>query len=142
LIHYAGKVKYTAKDWIIKNKDTVYEDLIKCMQTSEKDLIKALYPKNEKIIDSGKLINTISKQFSKDTSSLMGRLKGKNQHYIRCMKPNHSSKPDDLVEKVVLEQVKYLGLQEGVNIKKEGYYTSFEFDKFLEKYKVCSKKTW
>jgi myosin I len=140
--HYASRVTYDTTDWMSKNKDTVYEDLIKCMQSTECDLVKALYPKNEKIVDSGKLLVTISKQFAKDTGNLMGRLKGKNQCYIRCMKPNHSSKPDEVIEKVISEQVKYLGLEEGVNIKKEGFYASFEYEKFMEKYKVISKKTF
>jgi myosin heavy subunit len=140
--HFAGKVDYNVEGWIDKNNDTVYEDLVKCLQTTDSDLVQALYPKSEKIAESGKLQKTTSKQFQLDVANLVGKLKGREQHYIRCIKPNHEKKPESFKDDVVLDQIKYLGLDENVRIRKAGYFFKMPYEKFVERYKLCSKKTW
>jgi myosin-1 len=140
--HFAGKVPYYCEGWIEKNNDTVYEDLIKMMQSSESLHVQALYPKGEKIQESGKLQKTTSMKFQQDVATLTGKIKGREQHYIRCLKPNHEKKAELFKFDQVKDQVKYLGITENVAIAKAGFFFKMPYEKFVEKYKLCGKKTF
>lgn len=142
LKHFASKVTYDVEGWVEKNKDTFYEDLIKCMQKSNNDLVKSLFPENEIIINKGKLHQTTSQKFREEVNSLLVKLKHKRQHFVKCIKPNHEKKPQDFVDDIVLDQVRYLGLCETVQVRKAGFYFKMPYDKFLNRYKLCSNKTW
>lgn len=140
--HYADVVNYYVEDWVEKNNDTVYDDIIKCMQRATSDLMKALYPAGEKMAEQGKLQKTVAKSFQGDVGNLVGKLKGRQQHYIRCLKPNLDKKAEDFRNDIVQNQVKYLGLTEAVLIKKAGYFFKMDYDKFLDRYRACSKSTF
>lgn len=48
--------------------------------------------------------------------------------------------PDDYNEKLVLDQLKYLGMLEIIRIRKEGYPIHLLFKNFLNRYKCVTKK--
>jgi myosin-1 len=41
--------------------------------------------------------------------------------YIRCIKPNANKNPGEYDEQMVLHQIKYLGLNENVRIRRAGF---------------------
>lgn len=61
---------------------------------------------------------------------------------MRCIKPNESKKPREFEVKRVLHQVKYLGLLENIRVRRAGYAYRQVYDKFAERFKLLSKKTW
>lgn len=48
-MHYAGEVIYDVHNFLSKNKDTIYADLISLMQGSKHDLIRSLFSETEAI---------------------------------------------------------------------------------------------
>lgn len=48
--------------------------------------------------------------------------------------------PNDYNEKLVLDQLKYLGMLEIIRIRKEGYPIHLAFSDFLSRYKCVTKK--
>ena len=54
---------------------------------------------------------------------------------MRCIKPNMNKTPDDYDEKMVLDQLRYLGMLEIIRIRKMGFPVHFTFVDFLSRYK-------
>jgi myosin heavy subunit len=69
---------------------------------------------------SGALKTTVSAQFQKQLSDLMSTLNSTQPHYIRCIKPNTNKASDELASSLVLQQLKYAGVFEAVQIRKSG----------------------
>lgn len=55
---------------------------------------------------------TVGAIFRTQVNQLMAALKACQPHYIRCIKPNHTKKPNDFDKEQVTRQVRYLGLLE------------------------------
>lgn len=145
LKHFAAKVEYNVTDWVQKNKDTLFKDLIEVMSSSTSFLLREIFPEDEltnKESEFRRLQETIVKQFKRDVNTLMNKkLKGKH-HYIYCIKPNDEQKPFKFDRDLVLHQVKYLGLSSISHIKQHGFFFKMKYDKFIHKYKCLSPVTW
>lgn len=72
----------------------------------------------------------------------MRTLSACSPHYVRCIKPNDSKRPQDWVKDRVEHQVKYLGLLENVRVRRAGFAFRAPFGRFLDRYKKLNSKTW
>jgi myosin-1 len=61
--------------------------------------------------------------------------------YIRTIKPNENKSPTEYNVSNVMHQIKYLGLQENVRIRRAGFAYRQTFDKFVERFYLLSPKT-
>ena len=53
--------------------------------------------------------------------------------YIRTIKPNHNKSPSEYDSKMVLHQIKYLGLNENIRVRRAGFAYRQTFEKFIER---------
>jgi len=141
--HYAGSVRYAADGFMTKNKDTLFDDLIQVMQASPLQFVKdhgwADIPISE---GQKKRPPTVGAIFRSQVNDLVKALKSCQPHYIRCIKPNHTKKPNEFDRDNVTRQVKYLGLLENVRVRRAGYAHRSTFDRFLRRYALLSKTIW
>ncbi|RAL58195.1 hypothetical protein DID88_002330 [Monilinia fructigena] len=72
-------------------------------------------------------------------NDLVATLMKATPSYIRTIKPNENKSPTEYNEKNVLHQVKYLGLQENVRIRRAGFAYRQTFDK-IRTYPLRSSK--
>ena len=72
----------------------------------------------------------------------MKNMMTKDPHYIRCIKPNSQKQKKLFDEDLVRHQVRYLGLMENVRVRRAGYAFRMEYGRFLDRYKMLSKRTW
>lgn len=72
-------------------------------------------------------LNSVGAQFRKQLQGLMATLNQCQPHYIRCVKPNPSSEPGNLVPEYVLEQLRAGGVLEAVRIACAGFPTRKPF---------------
>lgn len=60
----------------------------------------------------------------------------KYTRYIRCLKPNFTKTPNNYDSEYILEQLKYLGILDLVQIKQSGYPVHYSFQEFINKFKI------
>lgn len=138
--HYAGDVMYEVAGMTDKNKDQLQKDILVLVSRSSNQFLTSLFP--EAIdTDNRKRPPTASDKIKQSANALMETLSGAEPSYIRTIKPNQNRSPKEYDEKAVLHQVKYLGLQENVRIRRAGFAYRQTFDKFTERFYLLSPKT-
>ena len=111
--HYAGNVKYDASKFMSKNIDTVFRDMYDAMSTSKNKLLASLFEGGEQ------RIRTISYQFRGQLKDLMDTLATTESRFIRCIKPNGDMLPKKLEPIACVDQLRYSGVFEAVDIRKK-----------------------
>ncbi|CAB3408384.1 unnamed protein product [Caenorhabditis bovis] len=137
--HYAGDVSYNIDGFCDRNRDVLYSDLIQLMQQSSNGFVRSLFPDK---VEAGKRPTTFSTKIRTQANSLVESLMKCSPHYIRCIKPNETKRPNDWDESRVRHQVEYLGLKENIRVRRAGFAYRRPFDKFAQRYAIISDKTW
>mmetsp|Transcript_7296 Transcript_7296/g.8849 ORF Transcript_7296/g.8849 Transcript_7296/m.8849 type:complete len:1339 (-) Transcript_7296:217-4233(-) len=126
--HYAGIVKYDASEFMTKNLDTVFPDMYLAMSKSENELLKTIFD------NSNQRIKTLSYQFRGQLSTLMDTLYTTESRFIRCIKPNDSLSPNKFISSSCVEQLRYSGVFEAVEIRRTGYPFRYTHKRFCYRY--------
>ncbi|KAH3667343.1 hypothetical protein OGAPHI_002992 [Ogataea philodendri] len=138
--HYAGDVTYDVHAMTDKNKDQMLRDLLELINTSQNAFIQTIFP--EKVDTSSKRRPpTAGDKIKTSANLLVDTLSQAQPSYIRTIKPNQNRSPSEYDTKAVLHQVKYLGLQENVRIRRAGFAYRQTFEKFVERFYLLSIKT-
>ena len=61
--------------------------------------------------------------------------------YIRTIKPNQNRSASEFDDKAVLHQIKYLGLQENIRVRRAGFAYRNTFEKMVERFYLLSPNT-
>jgi myosin-1 len=61
--------------------------------------------------------------------------------YIRTIKPNQNRSPSEYDTKAILHQIKYLGLQENIRVRRAGFAYRNTFEKMVERFYLLSPNT-
>ncbi|KAF8469743.1 P-loop containing nucleoside triphosphate hydrolase protein [Kalaharituber pfeilii] len=138
--HYAGDVMYTVEGMTDKNKDQLLKDLLDLVEGSGNDFLHKLFPQQVDR-DSKRRPPTASDKIKASANDLVNTLMKAQPSYIRTIKPNENKSPKEYNESAVLHQIKYLGLQENVRIRRAGFAYRQTFEKFVERFYLLSPKT-
>jgi Myosin head (motor domain)/RhoGEF domain/FYVE zinc finger/Myosin N-terminal SH3-like domain len=84
-------------------------------------------------------VNTLAHRFQRQLQSLMSRVHATRAHFIRCIKPNDTKQPHSFDASLVLQQMKYGGLFEALNIRKLGYPFRKSTQDFVDHYKCVQR---
>jgi len=129
IVHYAGVVKYDAELMMQKNVDNLYADMQNCLNKSSDARTSKLYPE-----ESRTQIKSVSNKFRRQLDDLMQVLGDTDSRYIRCVKPNNEQRSDLFVTPLVIEQLRYSGVFEAVQIRKQGYPFRLSYRQFRCRY--------
>ena len=142
--HYAGTVTYNAHQFIEKNSDTLYDDLMKVMRSSKSPFIVELCAptKTDNEKTHSKKPPTVGSQFRTHLQGLVTLLQPCNPRYVCCLKPNDNKNPEDVDSTLIKRQIEYLGMTKHIAIRQEGYCFRSTFEDFLQRYRVLSTATW
>lgn len=134
IIHYAGTVNYTTTEFMLKNKDTFFQDAYDMGAGSKHALTKGLFPP----LDLRLQVKSLSSVFRQQLSVLMQKLNETSTRYVRCIKPNESMAPMLFEAPLVMRQLRYSGVFEAVAIRKQGFPFRYKYEVFVLRFKAIN----
>jgi myosin-5 len=154
--HYAGPVIYQAKDFTIRNTDTLPTDLKEAATACSNEIIakhlqnssssnqakKAAASKTARATPrrsrSNLVADTVMTQFKSQLTSLMKGLSETQSRYIRCVKPNTKKKKLLLEHVTTLEQLRCAGVVAAVTISRSAYPSKLEYSDVIHRYAMLN----
>jgi len=137
--HYAGDVSYAVPGMTDKNKDQLLKDLLNLIGESSNSFLRDIFP-NQVDQDDKRRPPTAGDKIKASANELVDTLMKAQPSYIRTIKPNDNKSPTEYSDGSVLHQIKYLGLQENVRIRRAGFAYRQTFDKFVERFALLSPR--
>ncbi|TVY90443.1 Myosin [Lachnellula willkommii] len=138
--HYAGDVAYTVEGITDKNKDQLLKGLLNLVGSSNNRFLHELFP-HQVDQDNRKQPPSAGDKIKTSANELVATLMKAQPSYIRTIKPNENKSPTEYNVPNVMHQIKYLGLQENVRIRRAGFAYRQTFDKFVERFYLLSPQT-
>jgi myosin-1 len=135
--HYAGDVAYTVEGITDKNKDQLLKGLLNLFGQSSNQFVHALFPAQIDQ-DDRRQPPSAGDKIKASANDLVATLMKATPSYIRTIKPNENKSPTEYNVPNVMHQIKYLGLQENVRIRRAGFAYRQTFDKFVERFYLLS----
>ncbi|CAG2054855.1 unnamed protein product [Timema podura] len=119
VIHYAGRVDYSAAKWLMKNMDPLNENIVSLLQASQDPFVVHIW-KDEQL------------------AKLMVTLRNTNPNFVRCIIPNHEKKAGKIDAPLVLDQLRCNGVLEGIRICRQGFPNRIPFQEFRQRYELLT----
>merc|ERR1719323_1319678 len=152
VLHYAGKVDYSATKWLMKNMDPLNENVIQQLKVSQDPFVCHIW-KDAEIVGMAQqamtdtqfgrvtrkgMFRTVSQLYKEQLSKLMVTLKNTNPNFVRCIIPNHEKKAGKINAPLVLDQLRCNGVLEGIRICRQGFPNRIPFQEFRQRYELLT----
>ncbi|CAD5216368.1 unnamed protein product [Bursaphelenchus okinawaensis] len=153
VVHYAGRVDYSADKWLMKNMDPLNENVVALMQNSSDPFVQGIWKDAEfagmgatEVAESAfggvrtkkGMFRTVSQMYKEQLSKLMSTLRNTSPNFVRCIIPNHEKKPRKIDPLLVLEQLRCNGVLEGIRICRQGFPNRIPFQEFRHRYELLA----
>merc|ERR1719346_288918 len=152
IIHYAGKVDYSAAKWLMKNMDPLNENIVQQLKASQDPFIANIW-KDAEIVGMAQqamsdtqfgararkgMFRTVSQLYKEQLAKLMETLRNTNPNFVRCIIPNHEKKAGKINAPLVLDQLRCNGVLEGIRICRQGFPNRIPFQEFRQRYELLT----
>uniref|UniRef100_A0A183BXB8 Myosin motor domain-containing protein n=1 Tax=Globodera pallida TaxID=36090 RepID=A0A183BXB8_GLOPA len=152
VVHYAGRVDYSADQWLMKNMDPLNENVVQLMQNSADPFVASIWKDaefagmgmtemNESVFGvrtKKGMFRTVGHMHKEQLTRLMQTLRNTFPHFVRCIIPNHEKKPRKIQSMLVLEQLRCNGVLEGIRICRQGFPNRIPFQEFRHRYEILT----
>ncbi|KAH9473668.1 hypothetical protein MJO28_000495 [Puccinia striiformis f. sp. tritici] len=139
--HYAGDVLYDIQGMTDKNKDALGKDLLELVQSSSNSFITGQMFTERIDANSKKRPPSQGDKIKLSANALVEKLMRSQPSYIRTIKPNQSKSPTEYDSPAILHQIKYLGLQENIRIRRAGFAYRNTFEQVVQRFYLLSPAT-
>ncbi|KAM9249280.1 unconventional myosin-VIIb [Dugong dugon] len=154
IVHFAGEVYYKTEGFLEKNRDVLSTDILTLVHSSKNKFLKEIFKLEAtetklgsgtihlargqlfKSTESTKQRSTLAGQFKQSLDQLMKILTTCQPYFIRCIKPNDYKKPLLFNRELCLQQLRYSGMMETVQIRKLGFPIRYTFEEFSQRFQV------
>lgn len=152
IVHYAGRVEYSAEKWLMKNMDPLNENVVSLLQNSQDNFVVQIW-KDAEIVGMAQqalsdtqfgartrkgMFRTVSHLYKEQLSKLMETLKNTNPNFVRCILPNHEKRAGKIEAQLVLDQLRCNGVLEGIRICRQGFPNRIPFQEFRQRYELLT----
>ncbi|AWP08297.1 putative unconventional myosin-Vc [Scophthalmus maximus] len=151
--HFADKVEYQCRDFLEKNRDTLYEELQDIMKDSEFPFLANFFREEEQSTGTSKGVKvrparprvkaankqlraSVGDKFSSSLSLLMETLNATTPHYVRCIKPNEEKLPFEYDSRRVVQQLRACGVLETIRVSAQSYPSRWTYIEFYSRYSI------
>ncbi|XP_077583589.1 unconventional myosin-XVI isoform X1 [Stigmatopora nigra] len=185
--HYTGQIVYDLTGSLVKNKDSLPQNILFTMKSSESVLLRQLF--QAKLTQTGSLVPvapsrmglrgpkgalmlnrmpppqthrgyhelnkvlkkkgsnsflqrlercgpiTVAVQLSNSLSEVINKLQASTAHFVECIRPNATGRPDIFDSPRVAAQLRHVGVLDMVRAIRYGYPMRLSFPGFLSRYK-------
>uniref|UniRef100_A0A915C4B4 Myosin heavy chain n=1 Tax=Parascaris univalens TaxID=6257 RepID=A0A915C4B4_PARUN len=152
VIHYAGRVDYSADQWLMKNMDPLNENVVALFQNSSDPFVVSIWKDAEfagicaselnetafGVRTKKGMFRTVSQMHKEQLTRLMTTLRNTSPHFVRCIIPNHEKKAGKITSMLVLEQLRCNGVLEGIRICRQGFPNRVPFQEFRHRYEILT----
>ncbi|XP_032649299.1 myosin-11 isoform X1 [Chelonoidis abingdonii] len=156
IIHYAGRVNYSANAWLTKNMDPLNDNVTSLLNQSSDKFVADLWKDVDRIVgldqmakmtesslpSSSKtkkgMFRTVGQLYKEQLTKLMTTLRNTNPNFVRCIIPNHEKRAGKLDAHLVLEQLRCNGVLEGIRICRQGFPNRIVFQEFRQRYEILA----
>ena len=128
--HTACPVSYTIDGFISKNIDEIRPEFESILLSSANKTMKLVFRSE---VSKGKFAGD---KFRKEISLLMQEISKCEPWFVRCVKPNETKAAWMYDQRVVLNQIQYLGLLDCIMIRKKGFPIRMTHERFFNEFKV------
>ncbi|XP_049801575.1 myosin heavy chain, non-muscle isoform X2 [Schistocerca nitens] len=152
VIHYAGRVDYSAHKWLMKNMDPLNENVVSLLQASQDSFVVQIW-KDAEIVGMAQqaltdtqfgartrkgMFRTVSQLYKEQLARLMVTLRNTNPNFVRCIIPNHEKRAGKIDAPLVLDQLRCNGVLEGIRICRQGFPNRIPFQEFRQRYELLT----
>jgi myosin protein heavy chain len=153
IVHYAGKVDYSAAKWLMKNMDPLNENIVSLLQASQDPFVVQIW-KDAEIVGMAQqsalndtqfgartrkgMFRTVSHLYKEQLAKLMDTLRNTNPNFVRCIIPNHEKRAGKIEAHLVLDQLRCNGVLEGIRICRQGFPNRIPFQEFRQRYELLT----
>lgn len=144
--HTAKNVEYYIQGFVEKNKDELPKNLVEAIHEGDAEIMKIFDQKitHDEIIED-KVANPMEKflgyKFRQEMQSLMDELLSCECNFVRCIKPNETKTKNFWVPELALTQIRYLGILDSINVRRESLPVRRKFDDFYQRYQDLDEKS-
>ncbi|KAH8240493.1 hypothetical protein KR038_007643 [Drosophila bunnanda] len=148
--HYAGQVWYCVDGFLDKNRDALRGDVLELLASSRLSLVGELTKQLRAQRDAGKTLPkgsngrfvtmkprtpTVAARFADSLQQLLQSMGRCHPWFVRCIKPNQEKHALRMDMPCVLQQLRYLGMLDTIQIRQRGYPVRLRFQHFVERYR-------
>merc|ERR1719264_445934 len=152
VLHYAGRVDYSARKWLMKNMDPLNENIVQQLRQSQDQFVCTIW-KDAEIVGMAQqamsdtqfgararkgMFRTVSQLYKEQLAKLMETLRNTNPNFVRCIIPNHEKKAGKINAPLVLDQLRCNGVLEGIRICRQGFPNRIPFQEFRQRYELLT----
>ncbi|KRG04568.1 myosin heavy chain, non-muscle isoform X2 [Drosophila mojavensis] len=152
IVHYAGRVDYSATKWLMKNMDPLNENIVSLLQASQDPFVVNIW-KDAEIVGMAQqaltdtqfgartrkgMFRTVSHLYKEQLAKLMDTLRNTNPNFVRCIIPNHEKRAGKIDAPLVLDQLRCNGVLEGIRICRQGFPNRIPFQEFRQRYELLT----
>ncbi|XP_065659055.1 myosin-10 [Hydra vulgaris] len=152
IIHYAGRVDYSAAQWLTKNMDPLNDNVVALLAASSEPFVDALWKDIENVVSMSVtegmdtafgaaktkkgMFRTLSQLYKEQLQGLMNTLNCTKPNFVRCIIPNYEKRSGKITNFLVLDQLRCNGVLEGIRICRQGFPNRILFQEFRQRYEI------
>jgi myosin-5 len=148
--HFAGSVAYkVSSGFVDKNRDTLSMDVVElmnespiltriCASTADRFSVPGTSNPGGKVLRSK--IYTVSSEFRGQLNRLMEIISETRPLFVRCIKPNMKNLPNIFDPNLVLDQLRYGGVLQAVQISRAGFPVRVSHEEFSTNFAPLMKR--
>lgn len=139
--HTPGDIEYMAEGFRDKNKDLLREDIVSKLCGSQLKILSTVFKERLEWMKSDQTKKFLGLKIRRQVKELMQEMSTESKlHFIRCIKPNERKEAFLFVERVCYNQIRYLGILDTVQMRKESYHIRTLYSAFYRKYGILEDR--